>query len=519
MTNRSQAVRAVLLAAVTVLLGAVLSLAAAMPAHAAAGSWRQDNTGWWYAYDDGGYARNGWEQVGEKWYHFDRFGYMDTGWELVGGEWYWLGSDGAMRTGWYTVDGEWQWSDSSGVWHPNTWVQSGGRWWYQWADGTYPTNGWQLIDGKWYHFDGAGYMQTGWLSKSGTWYYLEGSGAMASGWKQVGDTWYYLEPSGAMATGWKQLGDTWYFLRADGSMVANAWVGGTYWMGSSGAMATSEWVDSGRYYVDPAGEWVEGHQPITAPVTPASDFDYVVGDYILNDEVRTGAVPSGYTKMFGCMLSDNAALTYTEGVCDKGMVNERGFDCGHGVYITGYHGSRDDTVVLPDEIDGLPVVYASVPLWGGLLDASRCASLKLLNTDVVVQLELGGNPALCGVEAYGFERSGGDSARADYVDFASAPNLSLLFVNSELPSKIDLNAGSLELFGCPYPDIASLIVGDAPKLRELYVGYVGSSGLSSESIRLGACPELRFLTVGTVDLSGFTKADYPNLIEVNGQAV
>ena len=88
MTSRPRAVRAVLLAAVTVLLGAALSLGAVTPAHAAAGSWKQDNTGWWYAYDNGGYARSGWELVGGKWYHFDRFGYMDTGWELVDGEWY-----------------------------------------------------------------------------------------------------------------------------------------------------------------------------------------------------------------------------------------------------------------------------------------------------------------------------------------------------------------------------------------------------------------------------------------------
>lgn len=507
-----------LLAAAAVLLAALLSLAVAAPAWAANGTWKQDNTGWWYAYDDGGYARNGWEQVGGQWYHFDRFGYMDTGWELVDGKWYWLGSDGAMRTGWYTVDGEWQWSDASGVWHPNTWVQSGGRWWYQWADGTYPTSGWQLIGGKWYHFDGAGYMQTGWLAKGGEWYFLESSGAMATGWVSNGGSWYYLEPSGAMTTGWKLVGDDWYYLRTDGSMVANGWVGGTYWMGASGAMATSEWVDDGRYYVDPDGEWVEGHEPITAPVTPASDFDYAIGDYILNGEVRTGVVPSGYTKMFGCELSDDSEVTYTKPMTFGSI---RGADCGHGVYITGYRGDSD-TVVVPNEIDGFPVVY--IDLLGSELnnphnvywyDVSRCSSLRYLSLMSVSQLEIGHSSNIESLFVAFFLAQGFDYD-AKYVDLAPAKHLASCEINNTVPLRFDMSNDSLEFMMIGGENTGSLSLENSPKLREV---RLDRSTFDPSLLELSGCNELRFLTAPYVDLSAFTKAEYPNLIEVNGERV
>ena len=57
-----------------------------------------------------------------------------------------------------------------------------------------------------------------------------------------------------MATGWKQIGGTWYYLSGSGDMAENRWVG-DYWLGSDGAMATSAWVDGGKYYVGPDGAY------------------------------------------------------------------------------------------------------------------------------------------------------------------------------------------------------------------------------------------------------------------------
>lgn len=61
-----------------------------------AGTWEQNEKGWWYCNDDGTFPRNIWKQVENDWYLFDKDGYMQTGWRQVDGRYYYLKSDGAM---------------------------------------------------------------------------------------------------------------------------------------------------------------------------------------------------------------------------------------------------------------------------------------------------------------------------------------------------------------------------------------------------------------------------------------
>ena len=223
---------------------------------APAGSWKHDSSGWWYAYDKGGYPANSWAGIGGKWYRFNASGYMQTGWVQVGGTWYYLDSSGARAEGWRSVGGEWYYLRPGSGAMATGWAQVGGTWYYLKSSGAMDHSGWLYNGGKWYWLESSGAMAEGWRSIGGEWYYLRpGSGAMATGWAQVGGTWYYLKGSGAMATGWQQVGGSWYYLRSSGAMAVNTWVDGVYWVGSSGAMATSAWVDNGRYYVGADGVW------------------------------------------------------------------------------------------------------------------------------------------------------------------------------------------------------------------------------------------------------------------------
>ncbi len=43
-----------------------------------------------------------------------------------------------------------------------------------------------------------------------------------------------------------------------GAMAVSKWINGTYYVKANGVMATNEWVDGGRYYVDGNGKWVKG---------------------------------------------------------------------------------------------------------------------------------------------------------------------------------------------------------------------------------------------------------------------
>ena len=179
------------------------------PSKPTSGTWKQSSGKWWYAYDNGGYAK-GWCQIGGTWYLFDNAGWMLTGWQKVGNTWYYLNSSGAMTTGW---------------------LKTGG---------------------SWYYLSGSGAMQTGWAKIGSSWYYLSSSGAMKTGWLQLGGKWYYLDGSGAMATSWRQVGGKWYHFNGSGVMSRNCWVG-NYYLTDSGAMATNTWI--GKYHVNASGVW------------------------------------------------------------------------------------------------------------------------------------------------------------------------------------------------------------------------------------------------------------------------
>lgn len=140
------------------------------------GRWVQNQTGWWYSYDTGGYPASAWKQINGAWYYFNSAGYMLTGWQKIDRTWYYLAPSGAMTTGWQAVNGKWYYMNRSGE------MQTG----------------WQAVNGRWYYMDSNGAMQTGWLKLNGQWYYLDGSGAMLTGWQAINGKWYYLGSNGVM---------------------------------------------------------------------------------------------------------------------------------------------------------------------------------------------------------------------------------------------------------------------------------------------------------------------------------
>ena len=163
--------------------------------YSGSGRWIQNQNGWWYSYDTGGYPASCWKQINGAWYYFNSSGYMLTGWQKLDGVWYYLLPNGVMATGW------------------------------------------NLINGVWYYMNGSGEMQTGWQNMNGRSYYLNNSGALLTGWQRLDGRWYYLDGSGVMATGWQALDGKWYYFGSDGSMYAN-----TY-------------TPDGRY-VDGSGVWI-----------------------------------------------------------------------------------------------------------------------------------------------------------------------------------------------------------------------------------------------------------------------
>ena len=259
-------------------------------------------------------AVQGWVKSGNTWYFYNQNG------TLARNTWagnYWLGVDGKMATNSW-VDGGRYYVGSNGLWVKGAqkptevkkqgWVQNGSAWNYYhqgnivrnawigsyWlgADGRMATNSW-VDNGRYYVGTNGVWDKTvkkpevkknGWIKEGSTWYYYE-NGALARN-KWISST-YWVGADGKMATsswvdngryyvganstwvkdakkpeaakpvekkqGWVKEGNAWYFYY-QGQITRNAWVG-SYWLGSDGKMATSSWVDNGRYYVGANGLW------------------------------------------------------------------------------------------------------------------------------------------------------------------------------------------------------------------------------------------------------------------------
>ena len=254
------------------------------------------------------HAAQGWVQSGSSWYFLNSQG------NVVRNAWqgnYWLGADGRMATNAWVDNGRY-YVGSDGAWvrgaqkqevKKQGWVQSGSSWYYLTAEGNVVRNAW--IGNYWLGSDGR-MATSSWVD--GGRYYVGSNGAWVrgaqkqeekkQGWVKEGSSWYYfnqgimvrnawqgnywLGSDGRMATsswvdndryyvgsdgvwvkgaqkqeekkqGWVKEGNSWYYYN-QGERTKNAWVG-SYWLGSDGKMATSSWVDNGRYYVGDNGVW------------------------------------------------------------------------------------------------------------------------------------------------------------------------------------------------------------------------------------------------------------------------
>ena len=254
-------------------------------------------------------AAQGWVKTGNAWYFYNQNG------TLARNAWagnYWLGADGRMVTNAWVDNGRY-YVDVNGAWvkgaqkpavaQKQGWVQNGSAWNYYYqgniirnawigsywlgADGKMATSSW--VDNGRYYVGANGVWdktvkkpevkKNGWVKEGSTWYYYENGALARNKWisstywvgtdgKMATSSWvdndrYYVDGNGAWVkdakrpevkkNGWVKEGNAWYFYY-QGQITKNAWVG-SYWLGADGKMATSSWVDNGRYYVGANGLW------------------------------------------------------------------------------------------------------------------------------------------------------------------------------------------------------------------------------------------------------------------------
>ena len=261
--------------------------------------------------------KQGWVQNGSAWNYYYQGNIVRNAW--IGS--YWLGADGRMATNSWVDNGRY-YVGANGVWDKtvkkpevkkNGWVKEGSTWYYyengalarnKWisntywvgADGKMATNSW--VDGGRYYVGANGAWvkdakkpeatkpvekKQGWVKEGNAWYFYYQGQTTKNAW--VGS--YWLGSDGKMATsswvdngryyvganglwdksakkqevksevkknGWVKEGNAWYYYE-NGALARNKWINSTYWVGADGKMATSSWVDNGRYYVGANGAW------------------------------------------------------------------------------------------------------------------------------------------------------------------------------------------------------------------------------------------------------------------------
>lgn len=196
--------------------------------------------------------KQGWVQNGSAWNYYHQGNIVRNAW--IGS--YWLGADGRMATSSW-VDGGRYYVGANGVWDKTVKKQEAPK-------PEVKKNGWVKEGSTWYYFENGTLARNKWISST---YWVGADGKMAtSSWVDNGR--YYVGANGAWVKdakkpevakpvekkqGWVKEGNAWYFYY-QGQITRNAWVG-SYWLGSDGRMATSSWVDNGRYYVGANGLW------------------------------------------------------------------------------------------------------------------------------------------------------------------------------------------------------------------------------------------------------------------------
>ena len=143
------------------------------------------------------------------------------------------------------------------------------------------------------------------------------------------------------------------------------------------------------------------------------------------------------------------------------------------------------------------------------LDTSRCRSLRELNTEDCLNLDLSGNPHLKVLRC--------DLALFDSLDVSSNPELEELYIDAPC-SKLQ----SLDLSGCPAlrdmtcrsTDIRSLELSHNPDLESLDV----SNSPFLSCLDLSGCPALRDITCRRTDIRSLELSHNPDLesLDVSG---
>ncbi len=180
-----------------IIMTAIMAAVMVIPAYA--GTWAQDEIGYWYQNDSGSYARDQIMNIDGVNYGFNQQAYMVTGWFNFGGSWYYFDpATGAQMSGWQFIDNAWYYLNPS--------------------NGNVMQTGFVKIGNDIYYMDTNGIMKTGTFFADGYTYFAETSGAIRRN---------TLETEGNITIRYDEEGRQWY--KNDENRINNQ-SGGDLWL-------------------------------------------------------------------------------------------------------------------------------------------------------------------------------------------------------------------------------------------------------------------------------------------------
>ena len=268
-------------------------------------------------------AAQGWVKSGNTWYFYNQNG------TLVRNAWagnYWLGADGKMATNAWVDNGRY-YVGVNGEWVKGAQNQ---------ASANTTKQGWTKAGSAWYYYNNGSLIVNKWVGN----YWLGSDGRMATN-SWVDNNRYYVGVNGAWVKdarrseekkqGWVKESNTWYYYNTDGTLARNKWAG-NYWLGADGKMATSAWVDNGRYYVDTNGEWVSNYSKVEKNAQALNIPQYYQWDkrwgdrkYGASNLTVAGCVPTSLAMVFSGLGQQVLPTAVADTISSGGGLNTNGF--------------------------------------------------------------------------------------------------------------------------------------------------------------------------------------------------
>ncbi|WP_299323498.1 C39 family peptidase, partial [uncultured Gemella sp.] len=211
----------------------------------------------------------------------------------------------------------------------------------------------------WYYYKNGTLVRNAWAGN----YWLGADGRMATN-AWVDNNRYYVGNDGAWIkdygnkSGWQKEGSAWYYYK-NGTLVRNAWAG-NYWLGADGRMATSAWVDNGRYYVDGNGLWVPSYSETSKNISALNMTQYYQGDarwggkvYGISNLANTGCVPTALAMAFsglGQNVLPTAVADTIYNNTDEMNVSELGTSGKGAVYAIRAYGYKHAVITTKEQL-------------------------------------------------------------------------------------------------------------------------------------------------------------------------